>query len=267
MNNLGSILLALLGFTIFSTGIVLTKAGSPWMKWQGQKDQKYRRYLAIWFAGFALYNLALIPNGIASKNLPPHIISAISGWGITVIVFLSYFLLKEKIHASDFIYSAIIIASIFILNMAEKPKPVETIDKTAFYILFLIPFLLVIPTFFKKINVKIKSALYSVYAGCASGFALVILNIVVKEYGYDILNYFATPYPYLFIFSGTAAFVALQLAIKYGDMMLVGPLQNSFAIIYPTISSFFIFSSNFNIIQIAAILAIVYACIAILRKH
>jgi multidrug transporter EmrE-like cation transporter len=267
MNNLVSILLALFGFTLFSTGIVLTKAGSPWMKWQGQKDSNYRRYLAIWFAGFALYNLALIPNGMASQNLPPHIISAISGWGITVIVFLSHFFLKEKIHVSDYIYSMIIIASIFILNIAEKPTAVTQIDKPAFYLLFLIPFLLVIPAFLKQINVKMKSVLYSVYAGCASGFALVILNIVVKEYGYDLVNYFGTPYPYLFIFSGTAAFVALQLAIKYGDMMLVGPLQNSFAIIYPTISSYFVFSSKFNIIQIAAIIAIVYACIAILRKH
>jgi multidrug transporter EmrE-like cation transporter len=267
MYNVISILLALLGFTLLSTGNVLTKAGSPWMKWQGRKDGRFRRYLAIWLTGLVSYNLSLIPNGMASKTLPPHIISAISGWEIIVIITLSYFFLKENIFVSDLIYSTIIVSCIFALSIVEKPTPVEHVDKIAFYILLSIPFLFVMPVLLKNIGVKPKTVLFSIFAGCSGGFTLVIMNVVVKEYGYNIMSYFSTPYPYLFVFSATAAFIALQLAIRWGDMMLVGPIQNSFIIIYPVICSYFMFNSKLGIIQIATIVIIIYSCIAILRKH
>jgi len=262
-----SILLALLGFTLLSTGNVLTKAGSLWIKWQGRRDGEFRRYLAIWLTGLVLCNLSLIPNGMASKILPPHIVSAISGWEIIVMIVLSHFLLKEKIFTSDLIYSIIIVSCIFALSIVGRPVPVEHIDKTAFYILLSIPFLLVIHVLFKGIGVKPKTILLSIFAGCLGGFSLVIMNVVVKEYGYNIGNYFSTPYPYLFAFSATAAFIAVQLAMRWGDMMLVGPLLNSFIIIYPVICSYFVFNSKLGIIQIIIIAAIIYSCIAILKKH
>jgi len=262
-----SILLAFFGFTLLSAGVVLTKAGSPWMKRNGRKESGFYRYLAIWLSGLLLYNLAMIPNGIASKTLPPHIVSAISGWGIIVIIILSYFFLKEKVFLSDLIYSIMIIAGIIILNVAEKPAEVEHLDKTAFYILLSIPFLILLPALIKNIGFKVKTVLFSIFAGCLGGFTLVIMNIVVKEHGYDIISYFSTPYPYLYMLAGFSAFIALQLAMRWGDMMVVGPLQNSFIIIYPVICSYFVSHSDLGVFQIAALVVIVYSCIAILKKH
>lgn len=267
MDNIQGVLLAFLGFTIFSSGIVLTKAGSPWLKWQGKKTGIYRRYLTLWLIGFALYNLALIPNGMASRTIPPYIVSAISGWGIIVIIILSHFLLKEKIFISDFVYSAMIVAGIVTLNLAQKPVPSEQVDQAAFYIFLVLPFLLFIPAVFRKTSGKPRAVLFASFSGCISGFSLVIMNVVVKQSGFDILSYFNTPYPYLFVSSGTVAFIALQMAMRWGDMMLVGPLQNSLTIIYPVICSYFIFQSRLSAIQIGAIVVIVYSCISIMKKH
>ena len=267
MGQAFSIILAFAGFTLFSAGIVLMKAGSPWLKWQGIKNGRFHKTLAIWAAGFALYNLALIPNIMASKALPAYLISAISGWGIVVIVLLSAWLLKEQIYAADYLYAALIVAGIFVLNISEKAAVIGQIDKPAFYGLFALPFLLLLPALFKNVAVKAKAVLFSVFSGCVVGFSFVILNVVTKEYGFDVLRYFGTPYPYLFISSGIISFFALQLAMRWGKMMLVGPLQNSLTIIYPAICSYLIFNVRLSIVQIASIIVIVFSCLAILKKH
>jgi drug/metabolite transporter (DMT)-like permease len=71
----------------------------------------------------------------------------------------------------------------------------------------------------------------------------------------------------LYLFFSLAAFVTLQVAYKLGQMMTVGPIQYSAVIIYPALCSFLVFGKHINLVQIAAILVIIYSVIAILRKH
>ena len=113
MQNVVGILFALLAVVILASGNVIQKKGSLWMKWEGRKNLKFVKYFAIWLGGFILYNLSLVPNAMASKTLPPYIISAVSGLGITFIIVLSYFFLKEKLFKTDIFYSVIIVVSIF----------------------------------------------------------------------------------------------------------------------------------------------------------
>lgn len=267
MSNIPSILLSLAGFSIFSAGVVLTKAGGGWLKWHGKKDRSYLKSLLIWLAGVLLYNVAVIPNAIASKTLPPHIISAISGFGITVMVILSYFLLKEKLFATDFIFSFIMVAGIFTLSVIDRPAASATINQTAFYIMLVLPFLLLLPLLLKSPGNKPRAVLLSIFSGSTGGFSLVVMNVVIKSLGYNIFSYFDTPFPYLYLLSGLVSFVALQLAMRKGEMILVGPLQTSLMILYPVACSYFIFGSSLSLIQLAIIAVIIYACIAILRKH
>ncbi len=262
-----SILLSLLGFTIFSTGIVLTKAGGAWTKWTGKKSSAFYKSIGIWILGFILYNSGAIPNAIASQSLPPHIISAISGWGITVIVLLSFLLLKEKLYVSDFIFSFTMIAGIFFLSLLDQTAKTSTIDQTAFYILLAIPIVLIIPGLIGKIGRKPQTIILSIVAGSAGGFGLVIMNVVVKSLGFDIFSYFDTPYPYLYLVCGVLQFVALQLAMRHGTMIEIGPLQNALMILYPVACSYFIFGANLGIIQLGMIAVIVFSCVMILRKH
>ncbi len=261
--------LALLGFTLLSSGVVLTKAGAPFMQWKdrGPRDARFYRYLATWLVGFALYNVAIIPNGMASDALPPHVVSAISGWGIPVMVFLSSVLLKERLYRSDFLYSAGIVAGIAILNLAEAPADVLQIDKTALYVLLALPFLLLVPVPFRAVPHKAKAILLASAAGCIGGFALVLVNVAVKEFGFDPAGWFGSPYPYLFMSTGTVAFVSLQLAMRWGNMMLVGPINNSLIILYPALCSVLVYDASLGALQLLAIALIVASCVMILRKH
>lgn len=262
-----NVLLSMLGFSIFSTGIVMTKAGGAWLTWAGKRDRLFAKALGLWLLGFALYNVAVIPNLIASRDLPSHIISAISGWGIPVVVLLSFLLLKEKLFASDIIYSGVMFAGIIVLSILDKTGPAVKINQTAFYILLALPLLLLPAVFFRKTGAKPRAILLAVFAGCAGGLALVIMNIVVKSLGYDIFSYLDSPWPYLYILVCVAQFVSMQAAMRFGSMILVGPLQNALMILYPVAASYFIFGASLGLVQLAMIGVIVFACVAIMRKH
>lgn len=112
-----SILMALFGTTIFSTGVILQKKGSVWMTWKQKINHRFIYMLSIWMAGILLsYAISALFVGAASRNLPPQIVSAITAWSIVVIIFLSYFFLKEKLYVTDIVYSAVIMGCILILS-------------------------------------------------------------------------------------------------------------------------------------------------------
>jgi multidrug transporter EmrE-like cation transporter len=267
MQDIGSVLLALFGFSVFSTGIVLTKAGGAWLKWQGQKTGAYYKALAVWLLGFVAYNASAIPNAIASKALPPYIISAISGWGIVVIVIMSYLILKEKLFISDYVNATLMVAAIMALSLLNRSGAANEINQTAFYVMLALPLLLLVPLVFKGLAGRWRAILLAIFAGSAGGLALVIMNVVVKSLGYDLFRYFGTPYPYLYILVGVAQFVTLQMAMRFGSMIVVGPLQNALMILYPLACSYFIFGTSLGVLQLLMITLIVFSSVAILRKH
>jgi multidrug transporter EmrE-like cation transporter len=223
--------------------------------------------MILWLAGFICYNVAAIPNAIASKALPPHIISAISGWGITVIVLLSFVILKEKLYATDFIFSTTMVVAIWGLSLLDKPTAGVEINETAFYILLVLPWFLLSPLLVKRLGAKPRAILLAIYAGSAGGLVLVIMNIVIKSLGFDIFSYFNTVYPYLYVLCGVAQFVAMQMAIRLGSMILVGPLQNVLMIVYPAACSIFIFGASLSLLQLVMIAVIVGSSFMIMRKH
>ncbi|MDP4181238.1 MAG: hypothetical protein Q8942_09120 [Bacillota bacterium] len=267
MQNITSILLAILGAVCSATGSVIQKSGSPWMGWKGKKDKRFLKYFFIWVGGFYLFNLAIIPNGLASKVLPPYIISSVSGLGVPFIILLSFFFLREKIYSSDIVYSFIIAAAIFVMCIVQKSSDILYINKIAIYILLILPIFIVLPAFFKKTGPKMKTILFSSYSGITAGLAIVLMNVAVKECGSSVSLYLHSPYLYLWIGIGVLSQVAVQFAYKSGDMILIGPIQNSFTILYPAVCSFFIFNTPLYIAQMIAMVFIIFSCIAILKKH
>lgn len=268
MNNILSILLALFGYSVFATGNVLQKKGISCLRWKGERDEKFKINLVIWSVGiFLTYIVSMIPTGIASKNLPPYIVSAISGWSISVVIILSYFILREKLYRSDLIFSAVIITCIFITGMAQEPSTFTGIDELALYLFVFVPFLLLIPAFSNIVGQKAKAVLFASFGGIGDGLAIVLINIGVKEFGTSVLGYLTSPILYIYVLVGITTAVSLQFAYKNGEMVLIAPLQTSLNIIYPIICSYFIFDTPMNSIQISAIIIIVFSCYSILKKH
>jgi uncharacterized membrane protein len=245
----------------------MQKMGHKWLGWKEEKNQIFIRHFVVWLGGFLLYNLSVLPIGIASKALPPYIISSISAFGICLILIFSYFLLNEELYISDIYHSILMVSSIFIVCYFQRPIMLIDIHIPALYILLLLPFLLIIVSYIKRDSIKIKTVLFSLLSGCTGGLTLVLINIAVKQNDNHFLAYFSSPYFYLWLGMGALSLIALQFAIKYGDIILVGPLQQSSNIIYPVICSYFIFGASLILAQIIAVLVIIYACFAMLRKR
>lgn len=267
MNYLFSIFMALVAYSFISTGFVLMKKGISWIGWKGKRNRIFYSNLFWWTAGFIIMNIYGIPSAIALKRLPPHIVAAFAGWGIVVLVFFSHFLLKEKIFKTDFIFSILIVAGIFILNFFERPASKNIINIKGMIFLSLIPVVLFLAGFIRRLSPKIKTLVFSSVSGFSAGLMVVFLRLLVLKYQYKVSLYFDSPYLYLYIGFALFSFIALQLACKNGPMMIIGPVQYSTNIIYPLFATLFIFNQLINLIQFLSIGLIVYSVINILKNR
>jgi len=263
-----SILLALSGMTLYSTGIILQKKGSGWMGEKKKRNKKTYLMFLLWGAGMLLsYVISAIPTGFASKNLQPHVISALSGWGIVVTVFLTYFFLKEKLYISDIVYSSVIAACILLLSISQKTTNSYDIGKRFLYFLAFLPFLLLVPVLFKFTKNKYKTILLSTFSGIMSGLTLVFMNVLVKESGDSILSIMGSAYIYIYVLAGLASVAAMQIAYRLGDIMPIVLMQTSLSIVYPIVCSYLMFNSGISVAQVLLILIIAASCQGILRKR
>lgn len=267
MDYFFAIFMALIAYSSISTGFVLMKMGIHWMGWKGERNKTFYKNLALWISGFFIMNIYGVPSAIALKRLPPHIVAAFAGWGIVMLVFLSHFLLKEKLFKTDFLFSLLIVAGIFLLNYFEKPTSDHIINRTGIIFLSSIPVIVFASGFFKGLSGKMKTVLFASVSGISAGLMVVSLRLLVLKYQYQVALYFESPYLYVYIGFALLSFIALQVAIKNGPMMVIGPVQYSTTIIYPMLAAFFVFNRLINVIQFLSIGLIVYSVIHILKKR
>ena len=267
MSKSTAILLGFFAYTILSGGFILMKKGVSWIGWKEKKTKKYYENLFIWIAGFILTNLSVIPNAIALKVLPPYIVSSIAGWGIIVLIILSYLFLKEKLYKTDIIYSIFIIIGITSLNYFSRETAIKLINPSGIIITAFIPVGIIIPAFFKISSRKIKTIIFSSVSGLSAGLLIIFLKLLVTNYGYNLKLYLTSPFFYGYITASISTFVTIQIAYKLGEMILIGPTQYSTNIVYPAIASILIFSAPLSIIQIISIILIVIGVVNILLKH
>ena len=128
--------------------------------------------------------------------MSPQIVSAISGFSIVLIVFLSCYLLGDHLYLSDIILSVIILLCISGVSVLDDSTASEQPNISAFYILLLATFLLLLPLISKKIDNQAKTVLLAAYSGLTSGLSFVILNIAVKSSGGSLADLFSHVYIY-----------------------------------------------------------------------
>jgi len=269
MKQFFPILMALTAYTMLSLGFVLQKKGIRWMGWKEAKNRVYYGNLAVWVSGFLIMNIYGVPSAIALKTLPPHIVAAFAGWGIVMLVLFSRFFLQEKIHRSDYYYSAAIVLGIFLLGWFEphvQPNGYR-IRAWGLILLTVVPTAIVIAALPKSLGKRLKTGCYASVSGMAAALMVVSLRLLVVRYGYDVSLYPASVFLYLYVFSALLSLVALQLALKSGSMIAVGPLQYAANIIYPVIAALLVFGQSLHIMQIPAVGLIVYSVSALLKKH
>lgn len=268
MRKMTSVLLALLGTTIYSTGVIMQKRSSGWMSWKEKINSRFVSVFLLWLLGMVFsYAISAIPVGIASKSLPPYVISSVYGWSIVVIVFMSGYFLKEKLLASDVVYSVVIVGCILVMSLLGKENGAFAVDRHTLDLLFFLPFLLLIPVFFKFTGRKQKTVLLSVFSGILGGLIVVFMNVLVKESGGSIAGILSSPYLYIYFAAGIASVAAKQAAYRLGDVILITPLQTSFSMIYPLLCSYLLFSADISPVQLLLVAFIVLACWGIQKKR
>lgn len=259
--------MALTAYFCLSFGFILMKIGINWMGWKEKKNKIYYNNLFIWIAGLIITNIYGVPCALALKNLPPHIVSVFAGWGIVILVYLSYFLLKEKIFKTDYLFSFLIILGIFLLNYFKKDSFTETIQIPGIYILGIVPIILFFLGFVKNITKSVKTAIYGIVSGFSAGLMIVFLRILVLKYQYQVGLYFTSPFSYLYIIFALLSFIALQFAFKHGPMMITGPAQYSTTIVYPLFAAWLIFHDQINLLQLISIGIITFSVVMIMKKR
>jgi len=197
------------------------KKGISWIGYKGRKNKPYFKDLFTWIAGFLLINIYIVPNTIALKTLDPHIVSAMAGWGVIVLVFLSKIFLEEKLFRSDYYFTLLIFISIIILNVFEYEEAGKSFNTAFLIISASLPFLLFIPAFMKAFSKKTRTLLFAAISGISTGMIIVTLKVVVSESGFLIREYFSSPYFYLYLLFSITAFISLQIAYKMGLMMSI----------------------------------------------
>jgi drug/metabolite transporter (DMT)-like permease len=261
--------MALIAYSLLSIGFVLQKKGIHWIGWKANKDRVFYRHLFTWIIGFVIMNIYGIPSAIALKSLPPHIVSAFAGWGIVMLVFFSYLILKEKLFPGDYLFAFLIVAGIFILGYFEPiTKPgTQSFSLWGLVLLSLLPVIVFSIAFLKTIIKKIQTASFASVSGMTAGLMVVFLRLLVLNHGYEVLRYFASPYLYLYILFALLSLISLQLALKNGAMIAIGPVQYASNIIYPLIATLVVFQQSIYPIQVIAIALIVFSVTRILKHH
>jgi len=263
--------MAVTAYSLLSLGFVLQKKGIHWMGWKGPKDKIFYSNLTTWIAGFIIMNTYPVPSAIALKNLPSHIVSAFAGWGIIMLVFFSFLLLKEKLYQTDYIFSLLVVAGIVLLNYFEKPAGSEpSIAAPRVWglgILCAVPVILIFTGLLKFLSKKVKTGVFASVSGMCTGLMVITLRLLVVNFGYEVASYLGSIYLYLYLGSALLSFIGLQLALKNGPMIAVGPVQYSATIIYPVFAAFLVFQQAIHPVQVLAIALIIYGVISILKKH
>jgi len=263
-----SLTLTVFAYTLLSTGYVLQKKGVSWIGYQGIKNRAFYRNLTTWTVGFLLMNLYIVPNAAALKRLEPHIVAAMAGWGVVVLVFLSRTLLKERKFRSDWAYTALIVAAIALLNIFERPESGLNVARTVPLVAALaVPFVLVIPGFFPAVSRRIRGMIFASVSGLSAGLIIVTMKVLVTAYGFRVSAYFVSPFLYLYLVYSLAAFLTLQASYKLGRMLAVGPVQYAAAILFPVLCSAAVFGNRLHGVQVLSVGALVLAVSALLRKH
>ncbi len=262
-----SIPLSIFAYTLLSIGLVLQKKGIAWIGFKGKKDRTFYRALGTWFAGFLLMNLYIVPNTIALKHLPPHIVSAMAGWGVVVLVILSVWLLQESFAFSDFLFTVLIVSSIVILNLLERSSGQDLIRKIPLTAAAVFPFAISILALTRIVSQKNRAVLFAGVSGFSTGMIIIAMKILVMDHGFIIQDYFSSGYFYLYLVFSLTAFLTLQAAYKLGKMMAVGPVQYTASILYPVLCSAAVFGNPITLMQSFSVAVLVVSVAGLLWKR
>ena len=271
---LWALLETLFSYFSVSLGFVLQKKGIGWLSHRGPKNRLFLQNLSFWLIGFILLNLAVVPNYLALQVLNAYIVNAVSGLNIVFMVFLSGWVLKEKIYPLDYVYTVMMCGCIAVINLTDRSGAAVLTVKPGFAYaaaglpvgIFLLWWLLRNNRLLTR-NIPPSAILLAACGGAMSGLMVTYLKILQMTKGGQLLAYLSSPYLYCFLTVSILSLVAIQYAYRIGAMILVGPAQFAMMVFYPVFASYFIFKMPVNPVQLFCFTLIVATVVLMVRRH
>lgn len=267
MSTALGLLLALIAYTLLSAGLVGMKKGIGWIGRRKARDERFRRNRRIWLAGFFASNLFVVPNALALDRLPPHIVSAMAGWGVIVLVRLSRDWLDEPLRPSDPFFSALIVAAIAGLNLLEHAGPAGPLSGGRLAAAVLIPAGLALPACMPGLGRRRRALLFAAVSGMAAGLIVICLEGLIESSGFRFAEWLSSPILYLNLACSLGAFISLQVSYKLDAMLRVGPVQYAGTILYPAVCSWWVFGNRLSPLQWVSLGLIALGAAGILNRR
>lgn len=247
---------------IISLGMVLQKKGVHWLSFRREGNPDFRKLRATWIAGIVLNNMLAFFYYFGLRGLPASIVGAMMGLNVVFTAVFSIFLLREHVPRRVVFWSLLMVFGIVGANLAAPRGAVARTPSNGWIVVFFsLPYAMVAMAMaahrYLKLSANLYAAAIAFAAGSLDGFIIVLIKVMQSVRG-NILEYFLTPYAYLYIVASMSVISLMQLAYKKGTMTRVAPALYGAQIIWPVISSFLIFAIPVDAMQTAA-----FACVAL----
>lgn len=267
MKQIFGVLLSLGAYTLQAFGNILMKKGIRWQNLRTERDKSYYRALGVWIAGFFIAGAYIVPNIYALRWIPPYIVSAMTGWGVLVVVFGSFFILGERIRKETYWFGLLIVAGIFVLNVFKTDVPPVTVRLRFYWYLMPAAGISLLTGVLSRRSSKLRIIGFALTSGISAGFMLVSIKILEMTYDFNIRAAVFSPVFITLLVWAVLNFVFLQLSYRVGEMILIGPLYFSSNILFTTAASAIIFKEPITAVQLISIGVIVGSVSRILSRQ
>lgn len=254
---------------VISLGLVLQKWGVGWFSEKNKNHDDYHSWRRVWILGFALNNCLSVFYYFALKGLTPSVVGATMGLNIVFSAIFSALINKEHLSKTLIVLSLFLIGFIGMANLSAPPyENPQAPDVTIILVFFAIPFFVVGGAFLLRRFFRVPDELYAiVFAGAAGsleGFIIILIKAMQAAKGSNPLDYFLTPYLYMYLIASSSLIGFLQVSHTYGRITRTGPVLWGAQILYPVCLSYIVFSVQLVPMQVVAFSGII-ACVLLIQ--
>ena len=271
---------ALSGSAILSLGLVLQKRHVAWLS-----ERRYpgrSRDAALWVVGFVLMNVQPVFVYFALAGLAANVVAAAGGASVAFTALLSVPLLGERLTRRRIAWTVLLFAALAVASLRGGGSVAEGAVAAAgggaggdgfsapgLYLAFALPALAVAAAigFDRAGGIRqpvrtVPAAAFAAGAGAFSGFMVLAMDGLRSIASGGFSDWLRSPFLYLYVAAGIAAFAVNQIAYGKGSMASVAPAFYGMQVLWPAICAYFVSGAAFDALQALSFVVIALSILA-----
>lgn len=268
---------ALSGSAILSLGLVLQKRHVAWLA-----ERRYpgrSRDAALWVVGFVLMNVQPVFVYFALAGLAANVVAAAGGASVAFTALLSVPLLGERLTRRRIAWTLLLFAALAVASLRGGRSAAEGavaaggggagFSALGLYLAFALPALAVAAAigFDRAGGTRqpvrtVPAAAFAAGAGAFSGFMVLAMDGLRSIASGGFGDWLRSPFLYLYVAAGIAAFAVNQIAYGKGSMASVAPAFYGMQVLWPAICAYFVSGAAFDALQALSFVVIALSILA-----